>query len=303
MEAIDAFHTVVMPLQFAPLFEHKRQGSISLRNYLLAKGEIKPTEAEAPTDLSTLENALNEIELATIKDRRSQVGELHSALKQICGTWQDNCDVPLSLQRLPATVDQIVALLDKTIATLDPTAAISAEGEGGDAAAADGSQPAVPVGPVLSAAHAAAALAAAASYFSRYEPSSPALLLVRQASDLLGKSFVDVMRILVPAQVEKAAVEIGKDRLVHLPIERLAAFAEAQGDAPPALTDDVQFEAGTRAEALTLLDQVGQYFRRAEPSSPIPFLVERARDFAPRDFLSLLKAILPADTLKDGNTG
>jgi len=36
----------------------------------------------------------------------------------------------------------------------------------------------------------------------------------------------------------------------------------------------------------------------AEPSSPIPFLTDRARDLAQRDFLSVLKALLPADTLK-----
>ena len=47
---------------------------------------------------------------------------------------------------------------------------------------------------------------------------------------------------------------------------------------------------------VTLLEQVGHYFRMAEPSSPIPFLTDRARDLAQRDFLSVLKALLPAGT-------
>ena len=65
-------------------------------------------------------------------------------------------------------------------------------------------------------ADAAAALAAAAAYFSRNEPSSPALLLVRQAEQLVGKSFLELIRILVPAHAEQAKVQIGKDRL-HAP--------------------------------------------------------------------------------------
>jgi type VI secretion system protein ImpA len=46
------------------------------------------------------------------------------------------------------------------------------------------------------------------------------------------------------------------------------------------------------------LEQVGNYVRSAEPSSPIPYLVDRVRDLAHRDFLSLLKALLPTDSLK-----
>jgi len=44
------------------------------------------------------------------------------------------------------------------------------------------------------------ALAAIAEYYSRLEPSSPTLPLVRQAHQLIGKSFFEVMSILVPQQ-------------------------------------------------------------------------------------------------------
>ena len=59
---------------------------------------------------------------------------------------------------------------------------------------------------------AAAALAGIAEYFSRAEPSSPALLLTRQAQALIGKSFLEVMQILVPEKVESAAVQIGAEQ-------------------------------------------------------------------------------------------
>ena len=49
------------------------------------------------------------------------------------------------------------------------------------------------------------ALGAIADYYSRREPSSPVLPLVRQARALVGKSFHEIVTILVPSQVEKAA--------------------------------------------------------------------------------------------------
>ena len=174
----------------------------------------------------------------------------------------------------------------------------------------DASQPdaAAATGRVTSSAQAAGALAAAAKYFSRSEPSSPALLLVRQANELLGKSFLEVMRILVPDQVERATINIGRNESFDVPIERLSTLAAETAEQPANATDsgtpsEMLFEAQTRAQTLALLEQVGNYFRIAEPSSPIPFLTERARDLAQRDFLSVLKALLPPDSLKTGGNG
>jgi type VI secretion system protein ImpA len=53
-----------------------------------------------------------------------------------------------------------------------------------------------------------------------------------------------------------------------------------------------------RIQALSLLAQVANYFRVSEPSSPIPFLADRARELAQRDFLSLLRDVLPQGALR-----
>ena len=37
--------------------------------------------------------------------------------------------------------------------------------------------------------------------------------------------------------------------------------------------------------------------RKTEPSSPVPYLLERARSLATRDFLSLLIDVLPDDAI------
>jgi type VI secretion system protein ImpA len=216
----------------------------------------------------------------------------------------------VTLERLPSSAGQIFAMLDAAIAKRDPSASLTSAPagaqDGAAEAAGEGAAPTL-VGKVGSSAQAASALAAVAKYFSSREPSNPALLLVRQADALLGKSFLEVMRVLVPAHVDKAAVNIGKDQFFDLPIDRLASFAENVGEQPANPADgapeDPQFEVATRAEALALLDQVSNYFRTAEPSSPIPFLTDRARDLAQRDFLSVLKALLPADALRPNGEG
>ena len=229
VEAIDALPTVVMPLQYLPLIEHERFGSISYRDVTIARGKLAPRENES-IDLAAVEKILNEASLSQLTARRDQLMTLEEALKQILKAWQANSDSgpSVALDRLPVSVVQIYTMLDEAIAKRDPAAALNYSADGGAKVGGDasGSQSAIVVGNVKSATHAANALAAAARYFSSHEPSNPALLLVGQASALLGKSFLEVLRILVPAQVEKAAINIGKEQFFDLPVERLSPFAE-----------------------------------------------------------------------------
>ena len=187
---------------------------------------------------------------------------------------------------------------------------------------------------VASAADAVQALRAATTYFLRREPSSPVLPLVVQAQQLLGKSLPEILQALLPDQVGYAAYQIGGRQFFSLPLERLPAFetsgstydevetdegladqtsaeraeedAGTAGDgssplATPAgaIARQAVFTAATRAQALGLLDDVAAYLKTSEPGSPIPWLIDRARALAERDFLSVLRAILPASALTD----
>jgi type VI secretion system protein ImpA len=49
---------------------------------------------------------------------------------------------------------------------------------------------------------------------------------------------------------------------------------------------------------MILLQQVAAHFRRAEPSSPIPLLLDRAEGIAGKDFFGLLREAFPAGSLK-----
>jgi type VI secretion system protein ImpA len=329
IESLDDMPPVVFPLQYLPLVTHRRLGPITYRVWMIATGEAKPREGEEILDPAAIQTALGEEELPVLIERRAQLHALQAALAGIRESCveQLGADRAAKLERLPPLTAKIAALLESVIAKRDPSQAIAAD----DAASDVGpSASTIPAGAVASRRDVADALAAIASYFAHFEPSSPALLLVRQAEQLMGKSFLEVMRILMPSHVEQAAAQIGKELVFDLPIERLSAFAEvasnpvhaedAGGEVPPetgeapsepaesldsgpgngaaVATPRTRIAARTRADAIRLLEQIGTYYRIAEPSSPVPFLTDRARSYAERDFLSLLKELLPQDALK-----
>src|SRR6476660_2242349 len=62
IEGLDAIPTVVMPLQFLPLVDHRRLGAFSFRNYTIAKGEAQPLGEENPADLASVQRILDEAE-------------------------------------------------------------------------------------------------------------------------------------------------------------------------------------------------------------------------------------------------
>jgi type VI secretion system protein ImpA len=50
---------------------------------------------------------------------------------------------------------------------------------------------------------------------------------------------------------------------------------------------------GSRQEAIAALDAVADFFRRTEPSSPIPLFLARAKRLVSKDFLEVLADIAP----------
>jgi type VI secretion system protein ImpA len=131
------------------------------------------------------------------------------------------------------------------------------------------------------------------------------LPLVRQAHLLVGKSFFDIVNILVPSEVENAAFAIGTDRVFDLPLGKLSDLSEvAHDDAEKGESGDGSdaqqfYRVESRGQAIALLDQVRRFFRQSEPSSPIPMLCERARKLAELDFMTVLRDVLPKSALRN----
>ena len=295
---------MIFPLQYVPLFDARQLGTITYRALLIATGEVKPRTGEEKLAASAIIEARGGADPAALAPVRKHIAMLKSALDRIRNAF--------AVRGTSAGLDNVTALVAKIQAFIDPVEAAKAlpieteeSQDGPSAAPGRGSGPS-------SLAEASEALAAIADYYSVREPSSPNLPLVRQAHQLIGKSFIEVISILVPNYMEKAAFQIGGEKVFELPIGKLSDLSGK--DTPPvngagqgtagdsaAVTGAVapSFQVESRAQAIALLDQVQRYFRSCEPSSPVPMLCERARAFAERDFMAVLRDVLPKAALKD----
>src|SRR5262249_53796715 len=151
---------------------------------------------------------------------RRHVAMLKTSLRRIRSSFTlHGCSA--GLENLAALVDKLQGFIDPNAALDEEAAAQAADGDDVEARAQQ-SRAEAAAGPApKSLAEAQQALAAIAGYYSRLEPSSPTLPLVRQAHQLIGKSFFEVMSILVPTQMEKAAFQIGADQFFELPVGKL----------------------------------------------------------------------------------
>jgi type VI secretion system protein ImpA len=339
LQTLDDSPTVILPLQHAPLVQSRRFGAISFRNMMVAQGEASAREGEDAPDAAAIESAFREADLSTLVETRDRIDSLRKSLAGLRASWLEKAgyDQAITFTKLSPLVDKILAALDGAVAKRSPAAALATQPAVGSGTPppSGGVAPPIP-GPaaaaqIQSVRDAARALAAAAGYFARSEPSSPALLLVRQAQYLIGKSFHEVIQTLLPTHADQASIRLGNDQIFELPIERLSGVTlesndssysgDASLDQPDSLPEDGNDAeclsndepsaaetaganegshpdgavpaANTRHDAIALLEQVSAFYRTAEPASPIPLLTDRACGMSQKDFLSLLKDVLP----------
>ena len=301
----------VTALQHVPLFVSKRHGAVTWHKYT---GELRKTGAnlEDVTDFdrSLAEEGQTELsavlpsrdELARARDRLSGFVKALARIRAVCADrMRDGPPSFPAIQHLVGQlqrfVDKIFKLVEGTVVRLDPSAALEQPVETASGGGVVAVQPARSRTGLGSLAEARTALASATAYFDAHEPSNPGLLLLKQAQSLIGKSFFQAMQVLLPDHAAKAMIEVGSAKTFALPVARLAEM-DGTGDGE-AVSEAARSPAvETREEAVALLDQVGAYFRRAEPSSPIPMLTDGARGLAGKDFMTLLGDILPKDVLK-----
>lgn len=298
VESLDDMTSVIMPLQHAPLVMSRRLGAVNYRMVQIANGEVTAREGEPTPDTHSVDAAFMDAEMTGLVASRDQIATASAALSdmQMCVLEHDAGS--LSLDRLKDVLGKMKGVLDGFVAKRDPTAAqasqpASAGGEAGESVASKSEGPSAATA-LGSLAEIRRALTRAELYFQINEPSSPALLLVAQARQLVGKGLAEAVMFLMPSHASDAVINVGGRMAFELPIERLATLVdpgeEGDGDGsdaePPAIP-------GSRREALDILQQVANHLRVREPSSAIPLLCERARSLAERDFMSLLREMLP----------
>jgi type VI secretion system protein ImpA len=305
LAALD-FSTVVFPLQYAPLFEARRIGPVTYRAWVIATGEAKPRTGEQKLPTSALAEAVALADPAVLAAARKHVAMLKVALGRISNAFAirgGSC----GLENLPTLVQKISEFIDPlAVEREQATAEAQADGADAETSKKDGVGVKAAGAMPVSLAQAKDALAAIADYYGRFEPSSPTLPLVRQAHQLVGKSFIEVMSILVPTHMDKAAFQIGAEQVFELPVGKLSNLSANAGAGAPAVAateatgaEAPRFQVDSRSQAVALLEQVQRFFRQSEPSSPVPMLCERARAFAERDFMAVLRDVLPKAALKN----
>ena len=78
-------------------------------------------------------------------------------------------------------------------------------------------------------------------------------------------------------------------------LERRGVVVEAVDGEPAAEAEkmSVPGEINSRDDAIRVLDRVSEYFRKNEPSSPVPLLLQRAKRLISKDFLEILRDMAP----------
>jgi len=116
--------------------------------------------------------------------------------------------------------------------------------------------------------------------------------------------FTNLRKMLFDIQKELKAYEV-LDTPEEEAADEAGAFGGADGGetAPSALSGrrgtrgalDLRSvtSISTREDALYMLELVSNYFRAAEPSSPLPILIDRARRLSAMDFMQILRNLAP----------
>ena len=232
LQSLDELPTVVLPLQHAPLFVSRRIGPFAFRSQLVATGETRLVEGEQHPDQGVIQAALAEADIDDLTATLARIRAISDALGAIGTIWLEKvgADHALSFPRLSALVEQIIAFVDTAVGRRVPGHQAAPGVEIAPGAPAPAGTNSYAPGACNSILQVKDTLAACLGYFRRMEPSSPAVLLIGQAQQLIGKSLIEVIQIMFPEHLEKAVLEIGDRPRFRLPLERLSAPDEPAED-------------------------------------------------------------------------
>lgn len=186
-----------------------QMGRFSIRDVMLAKGELSPTKDTELPDPAQIDAAFATADPEQMSSDASAIVAVDALIEKIESSLSERVDVISvpSLSKLGDPVKRILNILREKIplafgdeAPADPTGEAGAEGGSVESSAASaGSAPAASLsGEITTRDDVIRALDKVTSYYSRYEPSSPVPLLVQRARRLVKKSFLEVIKDLTP---------------------------------------------------------------------------------------------------------
>ncbi|MBK8456308.1 MAG: type VI secretion system ImpA family N-terminal domain-containing protein [Phyllobacteriaceae bacterium] len=307
LEMLDDAATIAMPIAYAPLFKDRRIGAVSLHTNQLASGKVAALANETAFSSGDVIEALsrddNAAAIVAVHERTSRAT---AGLKRIRSQFLDHSeyDYAPSFDRSLETLQALASMLAAHCPALAGTAPVAPAGAE-DPQTGSGATPmssdsaplaatvAAPTGPVRSPADVRAALAAVERYFAGVEPSSPVLILVRQTSRLYGRPLVEALGELLPGGADSAAIAFDAKSGFRIDMGKMRALSaeiDVAANREPELAGT--FAVASRGEALSAMLAIEHYVRFAEPSSPTPVLLARARAFLDKDFAAVVRDLL-----------
>jgi len=80
---------------------------------------------------------------------------------------------------------------------------------------------------------------------------------------------------------------------ISAPAEGGQAAGEAAGAGEAAAGPAIAGEIRSPEDVIRVLDKIVDYYRRAEPSSPVPLLVNRAKKLVRKSFMEIIQDLTP----------
>ncbi|PVB63583.1 type VI secretion system ImpA family N-terminal domain-containing protein [Labrenzia sp. 011] len=298
LEALNNRPTTILPLEAAPLIRTRRAGPISYRTIQVAAGTATARPDEHTISLGAIEAALTSGELEqqdideVLKDLSETPEELQ-AITAICTEklQQDGAKTaPPDYEHLVTLLQEMSRELNTRLGRISPDTEEPDEDTGLEeadtASTGEASQ-----SEIRNAAQAKLILDAVQDYFASREPSHPALFLVREARGLVGKSYLDALKILMPRRFDDVSLILGtsglqlsNDRLVDLNDGSDQELGDVDGFSVMVIEN--------RNDAMKGIAAVKGYYSSNEPTSPIPLLLEEAQNMSSGSFTGLLNLFL-----------
>lgn len=192
-------------LRQIPLVEHRMIGRFSFRDVLLAEGAVQPRKGEEPADKARIDGAFHETAVETLQDLRQALKRSEDAASSLEAAFRERSGglVP-DLASFRKLLSDIGREVDGQLASRGyGDAPQENPQETGEVAESGGAvqRKAGLSGEVTTRAEVRLALDKVIRYYESNEPSSPVPILLKRASRLVDKSFMDIMRNIAPDQM------------------------------------------------------------------------------------------------------
>jgi type VI secretion system protein ImpA len=200
-----------------PLVASRAVGKFSLREIAVSTGELPPSKDENPPTPATIEGAFDSIEAdvlattaAAARSALDDLGLIESLVTdRVGGSRAVNLSklsdlLTVANKHLAAAMNRRAAAVPVPVDTGDGSAPTDSGGADPTAAPTTASRRSGMPGEVNSREDVVRALEQIIAYYQRHEPTSPVPLVVKRAKRMVGMSFIEIIKDVVPDAASQA---------------------------------------------------------------------------------------------------